>query len=646
MKHKIFKVITLMLGLGFILSAPLFSQNKVHGPALQNYYSLCPTGDASIPMLTTVQPPAKVVPAHEKDLLQRLETARRNNDVAAKEQAERELDAIHGSITVPLTSGQNGLPAGVNTFIQHNDPPFHPDYQTVPVNTGSNPWSVTTCTNPVGFPNAGRIWCVYTGFSSSVTDTLKTAYSDNNGVTWVQYASFNYGSANAKFRSSELKCVPVYDGTNMYLFIVGAVDYLGNQYSELFRYNVTATTYFGADILYPGHIYSYNARVCTDNADYPTGEYVMILSSQDSVTSGGNSDTRQKYAVLLTPGAVSPTITYRGPGPAGGAFYYHTSVVTGTYLSSDIGYYKDYGGTSANRIMTVWNVNLSTNPVLNNLYLAWSDDYGLTNAGAINLTSTTVTRGARIAFNSGGTSGTPNRNGMITYYKLFSGSDWDYVSFNTTTGGTTIGAWTSVDIDFSSNHASGHPDVIAEWGANNIFKAAYTEDISGPKGMYSGFNGTAWTAPAYLDVTGNGVDTTYTGINPGYKNGGGDDNIAFYSKVGGTGDQGIYCANNISSTVGINPVNNEIPKAFSLMQNYPNPFNPTTNIKFSIPQSGFVKLVIFDVAGKQIATLVDGQLNAGNYAYNFDASKIASGVYFYKLETNGFTDVKKMMLIK
>ena len=127
MKHKIFKVTTLMLGLGFILSAPLFSQNKVHGPALQNYYSLCPTGDASIPMLTTVQPPAMVVPAHEKDLLQRLEIARRNNDVAAKEQAERELDAIHGSITVPLTSGQNGLPAGVNTFIQHNDPPFHPD---------------------------------------------------------------------------------------------------------------------------------------------------------------------------------------------------------------------------------------------------------------------------------------------------------------------------------------------------------------------------------------------------------------------------------------------------------------------------------------------------------------------------------------
>ena len=97
---------------------------------------------------------------------------------------------------------------------------------------------------------------------------------------------------------------------------------------------------------------------------------------------------------------------------------------------------------------------------------------------------------------------------------------------------------------------------------------------------------------------------------------------------------------------GINHNNNEIPKTYSLSQNYPNPFNPTTNIKFSIPKNSVVKLTIYDLTGRVVETLVDGQLNAGNYAYDFDASNIASGVYFYKLQSDNFTDVKKMMLIK
>jgi photosystem II stability/assembly factor-like uncharacterized protein len=90
----------------------------------------------------------------------------------------------------------------------------------------------------------------------------------------------------------------------------------------------------------------------------------------------------------------------------------------------------------------------------------------------------------------------------------------------------------------------------------------------------------------------------------------------------------------------------EIPQQFSLSQNYPNPFNPTTNIKFDIAKSGFVKLTAFDVLGREIQTLVNEQLSPGSYNYDFDAAHLPSGVYYYKLESENFIETKKMVLIK
>jgi len=90
----------------------------------------------------------------------------------------------------------------------------------------------------------------------------------------------------------------------------------------------------------------------------------------------------------------------------------------------------------------------------------------------------------------------------------------------------------------------------------------------------------------------------------------------------------------------------ETPKQFSLYQNYPNPFNPTTKIKFNVPKSFIVTLKIFDILGREIAILVNEKLNAGEYEINFDGSNLSSGIYFYKLETNSFSETKKMLLLK
>jgi hypothetical protein len=103
-----------------------------------------------------------------------------------------------------------------------------------------------------------------------------------------------------------------------------------------------------------------------------------------------------------------------------------------------------------------------------------------------------------------------------------------------------------------------------------------------------------------------------------------------------------------------------LPIEFSLEQNYPNPFNPSTKIKYSIPnvtlsassraeskdEGSRVILKVFGILGNEIATLVNEEKPAGNYEVNFDASKLSSGVYFYKLQAGNFIETKKMILIR
>ncbi|MCF8241755.1 MAG: T9SS type A sorting domain-containing protein [Melioribacteraceae bacterium] len=85
---------------------------------------------------------------------------------------------------------------------------------------------------------------------------------------------------------------------------------------------------------------------------------------------------------------------------------------------------------------------------------------------------------------------------------------------------------------------------------------------------------------------------------------------------------------------------------YSLAQNYPNPFNPTTNIQFSIPESGLVTLKIYDVLGQEVMNLINQEMNRGVHRIKVDASQLSSGIYFYRLDTGNFTSTKKMLLLK
>lgn len=90
----------------------------------------------------------------------------------------------------------------------------------------------------------------------------------------------------------------------------------------------------------------------------------------------------------------------------------------------------------------------------------------------------------------------------------------------------------------------------------------------------------------------------------------------------------------------------EIPDKYTLSQNYPNPFNPVTNIKFDIKKDGFVKLNIYNSAGMQVASLINGNMKAGSYNVTWSTSSYSSGIYFCKMEAGEFREVKKMALVK
>lgn len=94
-----------------------------------------------------------------------------------------------------------------------------------------------------------------------------------------------------------------------------------------------------------------------------------------------------------------------------------------------------------------------------------------------------------------------------------------------------------------------------------------------------------------------------------------------------------------------------LPESYTLAQNYPNPFNPTTTIEFSLPRSGFVVLEVFDITGRKVVTLVSEELKAGVKRVTWDGrdrtgAEAASGVYFYRLKTENFSDARKMLLLK
>lgn len=113
-----------------------------------------------------------------------------------------------------------------------------------------------------------------------------------------------------------------------------------------------------------------------------------------------------------------------------------------------------------------------------------------------------------------------------------------------------------------------------------------------------------------------------------------------------TGGNSVYKVRPLLTATAINEHNSSPPKGFQLSQNYPNPFNPSTIISYQLPVRSSVMLKIYDVLGREVATLVNGEKPAGTYSVNFNASELAGGIYFYRLQTGTLSETKKLTVLK
>jgi len=105
-------------------------------------------------------------------------------------------------------------------------------------------------------------------------------------------------------------------------------------------------------------------------------------------------------------------------------------------------------------------------------------------------------------------------------------------------------------------------------------------------------------------------------------------------------------SNSTTFNVATDIKDNTIPTVYALDQNFPNPFNPVTKINYQLPKNSFVMLIVYDVLGKQVASLVNEEQAAGVYQTTFDGSGLSSGIYFYKIQAGDFVETKKLVLMK
>ncbi len=329
----------------------------------------------------------------------------------------------------------------------------------------------------------------------------------------------------------------------------------------------------------------------------------------------------------MNPFSSVPYINYQSPHPNGGFFWEFTPSYGNEYVWTDIAFVKM--SSAVNRIITVFTV-----PRIGsyNIFTAWSDDYGATVAGNQILYDYTKNYGHHMVFN--GTGG--NKAGIIVYNRLAAGSDFDIYCKYTTDGGIT---WISNYIDGSIN-MSISSDVKAPRSSTPMFRIAYvSENYQGRWGYYTGGYPGNWNLPVSQIMTPGNLEQDAR-ITAGYKS---DDCFMVYT---GPVINSLFSSNQCIMNNKPISFNVESPLEFRLLQNYPNPFNPSTSIKFTLPQSSKVSLIVYDELGSKVTELVNNRLEAGSYDFSFDGTGLASGVYFYRLTAGQNNIVKKMLLIK
>ncbi|MFI5211924.1 MAG: SBBP repeat-containing protein [Ignavibacteria bacterium] len=308
--------------------------------------------------------------------------------------------------------------------------------------------------------------------------------------------------------------------------------------------------------------------------------------------------------------------------------------------------------------------------------LQWAVRYnGTNNAGDV--PSDMAIDGSGFIYVTGGSSGSTSSNDYVTIKYNASGQEQWNARFNGTGNdndiasslvvssagnvyvtGSSIGVGSATDYATVLYNSSGQQQWVMRYnGLNNTSDDASSIAIDGSGYAYvTGASNSGGTNLDYLTLKysaggqmmweqryngpANGVDAALSICVDSYGN------IHVTGNSMGSNSSSDYATVTYPFVTAIEPVSSEIPKEYKLYDNYPNPFNPSTKIKFDLPKDSYVKLSFYDVTGKTVAVPVNGNISAGSYVYDFTPKDLASGVYLFRIDAGGFSDVRKMVLVK
>ena len=493
--------------------------------------------------------------------------------------------------------------------------------------------SFATTTEQSG-TNVGRAWVVFThGFYLVGPDTLDIYYT-TDGENYTYYGSGILGSNEQFGFDLDVEIIEKQSGEKT---LYALYTYHGNSGYRIggikFRIDQIDASIFS--LTWPGQTSNekyYNVHITSDNSFDSTSTWLYIACSMDSIGTNGNWFYGQKFAFIdqtTQPG--TPNINYRAQVLP--VYWQSGDNYNSRELKTDIAYYKSMNN-DARLIFTYSNIPDSTK--------IWLSSCGIngTNAMSIGTLGSTynITYSAIAA-----PGGEGNSQLMVVGIQNFGNSgDWDLVSYKTLDGGSN---WDVTFIEGFSSTTDRQPilpDIFCKRNDVDNYRVSYT--------MGKWDVGYIVDSIMFVKSTGNVANSWDLPMNIS--------NDGYISKAGFIGNTNDDCfvlwQNKFELTLYVTYCDvsldvddkDQLPNNMSLSNNYPNPFNPSTKIEYKIPETGRVLLKVYDLLGREVVTLVNEEKPAGSYDITFDANKLPSGVYYYRLASENFIETKKMVLIK
>src|SRR4030095_13784623 len=607
-----FPKLTLLL---ILFTSMLFSQNKIN-PGVKTEYPEYKTCFSTL------------IDHKQHDFQQQLLQAKTSGNVNEVIRLQNELDKFTGSVSMQMQNDPNVQ------LIRASNPPFKETDNTINVIRilqRNNVKSIATATEQRG-TTAGRIWIAATvAGAGNINDTLWVFYSDNNGFSWIGGGGFIYGGSSYITDELDMEIIENTSGTK-YVWVIGSRIQSSQRHVTCFIVSSTFNI-SSFDLSFPNSAPSdvyYRPRITSDNSFFTSNPWIYIAVCKDSVEGPNIFRNTERTAVCLSPFTNTPTISYKPTqyGFSGTAPYPYRN-------HCDIAYYRNTGDTVI--ILKTGIYSDSTKE-----YFQKSDINGPYNSQIIG-TGGNIQGTTRWKFQGRIASSGSYPNLMIVCAEQYTTSDWDIPYFSSTNGGA---SWSTGYLDYTTTFSTG-PEIVGRRNTSGKFYGAFTNLNSTPN-----FHNIVICTAA--DNTWGSLVQPINHLSgaPALINAGPQPGIRFVNTDSCFTVWTENSYNNVWASNGCTPphvteiLGNQIPQKYFLLQNYPNPFNPNTRISFGLLKASFVKLTVYNVLGEVAAILMNEQKQAGIYDINFNASNLSSGVYLYKLETENFTDVKKMLLIK